>query len=317
MKKFVAIGHVDTGKSSLCGHLLYKCNYIDERNMEKIRTKAKEDGMESWIYARVLDIYEEEAEKGKTHEFGSVIFNHNDKQYQLIDTPGHQKFVRSMIEGISQEVNIAMLLISMKDNEFNSSFGSGMMKEHMLLARSVGIEYMVLIANKMDLIDWDEKKCKEKVKQVTKYLVKDLGWPKEKLFVVPISAFDGVGLVDTLDMPDWYKGKSFLNTLDSLPDKPRQSFNDLTESCRFVCDVNNFGTEGTVMIPGYLCVAHLNGEEIEATIDKINGKPFLRGGDKGKCIFVLSEKILMAPGMRVIYRKGNNTVGFGTVTVVK
>jgi len=321
MKKFVAIGHIDTGKSTLCGHLLYKCGYIDERNMEKIRIKAKEDGMEPWIYARVLDIYEEEAERGKTHEFDTVTFKHNERNYQLIDTPGHQKFVRSMIEGISQEVNIAMLLISMKDNEFEASFGPGMIKEHMLLARAVGIEYMVLVANKMDLIDWDEKKCKQKVMQITKYLVKDLGWPKENLFVVPISAFSGVGLVDTVDIPEWYKGKSFLDTLDSLPDKPKQNIGqmiDLINSDRFVCEMTKFGSENDgMMMAGYLCMAHFNGCESEATLEKIQGKKFIRSGESGKTIWLLPNKESLSIGTRVIFRKGNTTIAYGKITSVK
>lgn len=314
MKKFVAIGHVDTGKSTLCGHILYKCGYIDERNMEKIRTKAKLDGMEDWIYARILDIYDEEAIKGKTHEFDSILFEYNKKQYQMIDTPGHQKFIRSMIEGISQDVNIATLLISMKDNEFDSSFGGGSMKEHMLLARAIGIEYMVLITNKMDLIEWDEKKCKEKTMIITKYLVKELGWPKENLFVVPISAMDGTGLVDTVGLPDWYKGKSFLETLDSLPDRQKDSYGELIESNRFVCDITNFDT---IMTSSYKCIFHFNGLESESVLEKIQAKQFLRAGDKGKCIFNFPNKEFIAVGMRVILRKGENTVGFGKITTIK
>jgi len=285
--------------------------------MEKIRIKAKEDGAETYTYARVLDIYDEEMARGKTHEFDTVMFDFKDKQYQLIDTPGHQKFVRSMIEGISQQVNIAVLMISMKDNEFEAAFGPGMLKEHMVLCRAIGIEYMILVANKMDLIDWDEKRCKEKVMEVTKYLVKNLGWPRENLFVVPISAFNGTGLVDTVGIPEWYKGKSFLDTLDSLPDKPKEAINDLVESNRFVCELNTFAVEGNIMSPGYLCVAHFNGQESEVTIEKIQGKPFLRGLDKAKCIMNLPQKEMLAIGMRVIYRKGVNTVGFGKITAIK
>lgn len=92
MKKFVAIGHVDTGKSTFCGHLLYKCNYINDHDFKKIKDKAKQDQMEKWIWARILDIYEEETSRGKTHEFSEIGFTYNDKDYTLIDTPGHQKF---------------------------------------------------------------------------------------------------------------------------------------------------------------------------------------------------------------------------------
>ena len=348
MKKFVAVGHVDSGKSTICGHLLYKCGYIDERNMEKIRVKAKEDGMESWIWARVLDIYEEEQERGKTHEYDSIIFDNKKagKQYELIDTPGHQKFVRSMIEGISKDVNIAILMISMKDNEFEASFGSGMMKEHLILSRAIGIEHLILVANKMDIINWDEKRCKDKVMAVTKYLVKNVGWPKEKLYVVPISAFSGIGLMDTDGLPKWYKGKSFIETLDSIDDKKTNAIElQLKECNRFVCDLTNFGSassydiipnpnntittsdvnadelnqsQRTIISPGSLFIMHFGGDETDVTVEKIsnNGFHFIKTGDEGKCIMKTPHKINISVGMRVIFRKANNTIGFGNITKI-
>lgn len=109
--KFITIGHVDTGKSCLCGHLLYKCGYVDKHTMEKIKQKAIQDKMERWVWSRVLDIYEEEMLKGKTHEFNLINFNYKDQEYELIDSPGHQIFVRSMIQGLSQNVNICVLLV--------------------------------------------------------------------------------------------------------------------------------------------------------------------------------------------------------------
>jgi len=137
--KFVALGHIDSGKTTLSGHLLYKCGYVDEHTMDRIRLKAKADKMEGWVWARVLDIYEEEMSRGKTHEFDTITFENKCVEskplYQLIDTPGHKCFVRSMIEGISENVNIGVLMISMKDNEFTSSFGGGMLREHLILAR--------------------------------------------------------------------------------------------------------------------------------------------------------------------------------------
>ena len=313
--------------------------------MEKIKIKAKEDGMESWIWARVLDIYEEEMERGKTHEFDCIIFDNKNtnRKYQLIDTPGHQKFVRSMIEGISQNVNIGIVLISMKDNEFEASFGPGMMKEHLILARAIGIEHLVLIANKMDIIDWDEKKCKEKIIAVTKYLVKTLMWPKENLHVVPISAFSGIGLMNSEGLPKWYKGKSFIETLDDIPSNTSEKDIELkhVDSNRIVVELTNVGSANsysiventhsvqndsnnnekensvsTIISAGYFCMAHFNGIESEVHVEKISngGKPFLRSGEKAKCILLLQSKYSVAVGMRIILRKNNNTVAFGTVT---
>ena len=317
MKKFVAVGHVDLGKSTLCGHLLYKCGYIDEREMNKIREKAKKDNMEKWVWSRVLDIYEEEMERGKTHEFTTVEFEYKGNQYQLIDTPGHRSFVRSMIEGISEDVNIAVVLVSVAENEFEASFERGMLKEHIILAKAVGIENLLVLANKMDLIDWDEKLCKKAIKKVTKYLVKDLKWDRTKLSVVPISALNGEGLLDTDGIPDWYKGKSFFGTLDAIPETKRASSRDIVlpdePTTRYTVDITILNTGGAAITVGYNCVMHFNGTESEISIEKIKGKPVLRSGSETMCVIELPYKETIGIGTRVIFRKDDYTVGYGKV----
>ncbi len=318
MKRFVAIGHVDTGKSCLCGHLLYKCNYVDERTMDKIRTKAKADGMEKWVWSRVLDIYEEEMLKGKTHEFNKIIFDYNDQQYELIDTPGHSTFVRSMIEGISEDVNIAVLLLSMADNEFTSSFERGMLKEHLILARAVGIEHLVIIANKMDLINWDEKDYMKKVKKVVKYLTKYLRWDKKNIKVVPMSAFNGTCLIDTKDMPKWYKGGSFIDVLNKVPNNSREKLeSEFIESNVFKGKIVAINTMGSIISAGFSCAMHYKGKEIDIKIEKIKRKPFLRSGDMGECVISLDHKEELQEGGRIILRQGDNTVGFGKILKLK
>jgi translation elongation factor EF-1alpha len=317
MKKFVAIGHVDTGKSCLCGHLLYKCKYIDERSMEKIKIKAEKDGMKKWVWSRVLDIYEEEMKRGKTHEFNTVEFKYNDKGYQLIDTPGHRKFVRSMIEGISDDVNIAVLLVSMLDNEFNSSFGRGMLKEHVLLSNAFGIEYFVIVANKMDLIDWDKDDCKIKVNKIINYLMKTLGITKDKIRVVLISAFYGIGLIDTNDMPEWYKGKSFIDTLDTIPETRRpNNIEKIVKSDTFIAEIKIFNTGNTLITAGYLFMLHCNGQEYEATIKKIKGVVFLKAGNSGVCKITIPIKKMIGVGTKIVLRKDDYTIGYGTICKV-
>ena len=96
-KNFVAIGHVDTGKSTLCGHLLYKCNYLNEHEFSKIKEQAKKDKMEKWIWARILDIYEEEMSRGKTHEFNEISFNYKDKLYKMTET---MEIIQKICRGI-------------------------------------------------------------------------------------------------------------------------------------------------------------------------------------------------------------------------
>lgn len=106
----------------------------------------------------------------------------------------------------------------MINNEFESSFEKGMLKEHLILARSLGIRFLVIVGNKMDLINWDQDKYNANIQQIKKFL-KYIHWNENSIYDIPIAAYDGIGLTDTQDMPDWYKGKSFLEIIKGLPDK--------------------------------------------------------------------------------------------------
>lgn len=326
MKKFVAIGHVDTGKSCLCGHLLYKCGYIDEHSMNKIRDKAKKDKMEKWVWSRVLDIYEEEMLRGKTHEFNLIDFDYKDKQYQLIDTPGHLTYVRSMIEGISQDVNICMLLVSMIPNEFESSFDKGMLKEHLILARSLDIRFVVLVGNKMDAINWNQEIYNNSMNKIKNFL-KSIQWRDKCIREIPISAFEGIGLTDTKEIPEWYQGESLLNILDNLPNPKKSKIINLEECSStniFVIEIRILNLEDAIISSGFIMNCHYQGEEIEIKIIKIkddinskNYKVFAKQGEKIVAMVKSNQKIKISEDLKMIYRKNNYTIGFGKVLKIK
>ena len=100
---FVVSGHVDHGKSSMCGHILFKCGYVSEHEMKQLELKSEQNGMKNWKYAYVLDLYDEERENGKTVDYVSVDFKYKDLNFSLIDTPGHKHFIRSLITGLNNE----------------------------------------------------------------------------------------------------------------------------------------------------------------------------------------------------------------------
>jgi len=314
VKKFVVIGHVDTGKSCLCGHLLYKCGFISDHEMNKIREQAKRDKMEKWVWSRVLDIYEEEMLKGKTHEFNSIEFKYNNKDYQLIDTPGHQIFIRSMIEGISQEVDICVLLVSMIPNEFESSFEKGMLKEHLLLARSIGIKNLIVIGNKMDAIKWEKKVYDNHIDKVTKFL-KNIHWDKKNCHYIPISAFGGIGIDDTKDIPDWYTGKSFLETLETI--KPKIKDHSATEVEYYcdsvIADLKLFNVKDIIVTNGFIMNCHYSGSEVECSIKKIKDKNIIKNAEVASCILKFSQKINVYKNMKLIFRKEDKTLGCGKI----
>lgn len=312
MKQFVAIGHVDTGKSTLCGHLLYLCNYLNEHEFNKIKEQAKKDKMEKWIWARILDIYDEEMSRGKTHEFNEIIFNYNEKGYKMIDTPGHQGFIRSMIGGISRDVDIAVLMVSVIDNEFASSFDKGMLKEHLILAKAVGIKNLIVLINKMDFVDWNEEKFKEKVNILEKFL-KFINW-KNTIFI-PVSAFNGNGLMDKKTLPDWYKGNSFMECLDEIkPDIEILDEGDKSLASKIAIRLNVINSLDSIISAGYSCVAHIDSNEYPVTFQQIiNDKKILKSNTRGKCIISFDEPIYVAINMKIILRKNDNTIGFGKV----
>ena len=326
LKKFVAIGHVDTGKSCLCGHLLYKCGYIDEHSMNKIREKAIKEKMEKWVWSRVLDIYEEEMLRGKTHEFNLIDFKYQDKNYQLIDTPGHQTYVRSMIEGISQDLNVCMLLISMIPNEFESSFEKGMLKEHLILARSLDIRFIILVGNKMDAINWDQDIYNKSIDKVKKFL-KSIQWREKCIKDIPISAFQGIGLVDNQNMPDWYPNTNLLKILDNFPQPKNKVIlnpEDFKKTQDLIIEIRILNLEEGVITSGFIFNCHYNGKEVEMTINKMKSdlssketKIFAKKGEKIIALVKANEKIETCPDMKLIYRKNSSTLGFGKVLKIK
>ena len=318
--RFVTIGHVDTGKSTLCGHLLYKCGFVSDHDFNKIKEKAKKDKMEKWIWARILDIYEEEMIRGKTHEFNEINFEFKDNIYQLIDTPGHQTYIRSMIDGISRNVNIAVLMVSMIENEFNASFDKGMLKEHLFLAKFVGIQNLIIVANKMDIINWDQDIYNSRISKVKQFL-NNIQWKEQFTYYIPISSYLGHGLTDLDNIPDWYKGLSFLETLNTINqniNNDNANDNKLILSNCAIVKTMILNSLDSIISGGFECIGHYQGKEIEINFDKIlNDNKTLKTGQRSKSVIKLKEPINLYHDMRIILRKDDNTVGLIRIDKIK
>ena len=313
--KFVCIGHVDTGKSTFCGHLLYKTGYISSHELKKIQESAEKDKMSRWSWARILDIYESERAKGKTHEASLIDFTYGDNVYQLVDTPGHLSFIREMIKGID-DVNTAVLLVSALPNEFKASFHGGMLKEHLLLARCRNLTNLVVLINKMDTINWSETGYLEVKQQVTKYL-REINWKKDMIHYLAISAWEGTGLLDSAGRPEWcYNQPSFLELMDTLsetrdtPTQPKTSIaSKLLVKAKFF--TNHIITAGTELI------THYDNHEAETTILAIKGKTLIKKGESGELVIKLKAPIKCYNKQRLIFRVNQSTLGFGVVTGYK
>jgi len=313
MKKFVAIGHVDTGKSTLCGHLLYKTGFVNEHEMDLIREKAKKDKMEKWIWARILDFYEDEMKKGKTHEFNEIEFKYNDNSYVMIDTPGHKSFVRSMISGISRNIDIAVLMVSAIENEFISSFNKGMLKEHLILAKAVGINNLIVLINKMDTINWDKNIYTDRINEINSFL-NYINW-KDNVQFIPISSYTGVGIIDNDNYPNWYGGPNFVESLANIKLDLEESMEySKVEKKQIIIRTTIINNYDKIISKGFKCIVHIDNKEQEITFLKImNDKKFINSPTRCKCIIEFEHPQEVYENMRLILRKDDFTLGFGRV----
>ena len=157
----VFIGHVDAGKSTICGNLMYMMGVIDARTIEKYKVEAKEKGRDSWWLAYVMDVSDEEKAKGKTVEVGRAQFDTKNKKYTIFDAPGHKNYVPNMIMGAAL-ADVGGLVISARKGEFEAGFEKeGQTREHAQLAKSLGVQKLVIIVNKMDDCKWSRARYEE------------------------------------------------------------------------------------------------------------------------------------------------------------
>jgi peptide chain release factor subunit 3 len=185
----IFIGHVDAGKSSLGGSILYATGMVDERTMEKFKREAKEQGRESWYLSWALDLTREERAKGKTVEVGRAFFETEKRRYTVLDAPGHKNFVPSMIGGASQ-ADVGILVISARKGEYETGFEKGgQTREHAVLAKTQGVNRLVVVVNKMDdpTVNWSKERYDECTTKLAQFL-KGTGYnPKTGEFTLGFS----------------------------------------------------------------------------------------------------------------------------------
>jgi len=219
----VIMGHVDHGKSTTTGHMLYLAGAVDERTMKAYEEEAKKLGKETFKYAWVLDNLKEERERGLTIDLRFLNFNTKKYYFTVIDAPGHRDFVKNMITGASQ-ADGAVLFVSAKRGEFEAGIGpGGQTREHGFLAFTLGVRQLVVAVNKMDdaSVNWSQERYNE-VKNEVSRMLKMVGYKVEKIPFVPTSGWTGDNLVKLSDKMPWYKGPTLIDALDTfeLPPKP-------------------------------------------------------------------------------------------------
>lgn len=214
----VIIGHVDAGKSTLLGHLLVRLGQIDDKLLHKYKKESHEIGKQSFLYAWVLDEQKEERERGVTVNVGVRYFETPQKHVTILDAPGHKDFVPNMITGTAQ-ADVAFLVVDASPGQFERGFQSGgQTKEHLILAKSLGVGEVLVVVNKLDAVDWSMQRYYEVVEGLTHFL-KQIGFKESNVTFVPCSGLDGENLVQRSQIPQltsWYSGPCLLECIDDF-----------------------------------------------------------------------------------------------------
>jgi elongation factor 1-alpha len=208
-QNLAVIGHVDHGKSTMVGRLLFETGSVPEHIIEQYREEAAAKGKGGFEFAYVMDNLAEERERGLTIDIAHQEFDTDKYYFTIVDTPGHRDFVKNMITGASQ-ADHAVLVVAADDGVAPQT------REHVFLARTLGIGELIIAVNKMDLVDYDENTYNEVKDEVIK-LLKQVRFRSDDATFIPTSAFEGDNISEHSDNTPWYDGPTLLEALNDLP----------------------------------------------------------------------------------------------------
>ena len=228
------IGHVDHGKSTLVGRLLFETGSVPEHVIEQHREEAEEKGKGGFEFAYVMDNLAEERERGVTIDIAHQRFDTDKYYFTIVDTPGHRDFVKNMITGASQ-ADHAILVVAADDGVAPQT------REHVFLSRTLGIETLIIAINKMDVVDYSEDTYNE-VKQEVQELLKQVRFDSDDARFIPISAFEGDNVSEHSDNMSWFDGPTVLEALNNLPEMSPPTDAPLRVPIQDVYTISGIGT---------------------------------------------------------------------------
>ncbi|MBT6045099.1 GTP-binding protein, partial [Candidatus Woesearchaeota archaeon] len=210
----IFVGHVDHGKSTSVGRLMFDSGNVDEQAMRKLKDKAQELGKAGFEFAFVMDNLKEEQERGVTIDLSYKKYVSQKYEATIIDAPGHKDFVKNMITGSSQ-ADVAFLVVAATEGAMAQT------KEHLWLLKTLGVNQLCVLVNKMDTVKYDEAKYKEVKEGLTK-LVQTAGYDPAKVSFIPASAFEGDNIFNKSTNMAWYTGPTVSEQIDLFeePEKP-------------------------------------------------------------------------------------------------
>jgi len=256
----VFVGHVDHGKSTTIGRLMYDAGIIPEQELQKLKEEAKKVGKVGFEFAFVMDKFKEERERGVTIDLSYKKLVTKKYDVTIIDAPGHKDFVKNMITGASQ-ADAAFLTVAAKEGVQPQT------KEHLWLLRTMGVQQIAVNVNKMDSVGYKEE-AYTKIKTEMSALLKTVGINPEKVTFLAISAFVGDNIVKKSDKMPWYKGPTLMEQLDLFEPPKKPTALPLRMPLQDVYEITGIGT-----VPV---------GKIETGIMKIGQKVIILPGRSGK-----------------------------------
>ncbi|MGC8850874.1 MAG: translation elongation factor EF-1 subunit alpha [Candidatus Micrarchaeia archaeon] len=254
-------GHVDHGKSTTVGRLLYETGALSENDLRKLKEEAAKVGKATFEFAFAMDQLKEERERGVTIDIAHKDFHTQKYYFTIIDAPGHKDFVKNMITGASQ-ADAAVLVCSAKEGVQAQTI------EHAFLLKVLGVNQFIFAINKMDAVNYDRQKYEE-TKQALTAKLKPMGYPVDKIPVIPISAYMGDNIAKKSDKTPWYAGPTLLEALDQLAEPKKPTDKPLRLPIQEVFTITGQGTvpvgrvEAGILKPNTTVIVepeHLTGE---------------------------------------------------------
>jgi elongation factor 1-alpha len=230
----VFIGHVDHGKSTSVGRLLLDTGHIEPHVIEKYKKEAEQKGKATFEFAWVMDGLKEERERGLTIDVAHKRFNTSKYYFTIIDAPGHRDFVKNMITGTSQ-ADAAVIVVSAIEGP------QAQTREHIFLARTLGVEQIVIEVNKMDAVNYQQAKYEETKKAVSE-LLKTVGFKVDDIPFVPASGYKGDNIAKKSENMPWYKGQTLIEALDALKPLAKMTEKPLRIPVQDVYTITGVGT---------------------------------------------------------------------------
>jgi len=228
------IGHIDHGKSTLVGRMMFETGAVPAHIIEGYRKEAESKGKATFEFAWVMDNLKEERERGITIDIAHKRFDTPKYYFTVVDCPGHRDFVKNMITGASQ-ADAAILVVAAPDGVMEQT------KEHVFLARTLGITQLIIAVNKMDAVKYDEKRFNE-VKKDLSDLIKMVGYKPDEIHFIPMSALMGVNMKSVGPETPWYKGPAIIPALDTFKEPEKPTDKPLRVPIQDVYSISGIGT---------------------------------------------------------------------------